>query len=111
MYFTSEEAVLLRFKSFGERFVRDVQAKDNPAFTAKLHRQKVIPERIQNRIAAADDNESANNILFDFLCEQATCESLCKLLTAMIDAEDHPAMSKLGREMKTALHGSASTWC
>ena len=93
----------LHFKTFGERFVKEVRSRGNPAFTAKLCRQKVIPESLRNEIAVADDNESANCVLFDFLCEQATCESLCKLLAAMIEAEDHPAMSKLGREMKKEL--------
>ena len=83
--------------------MKEVRSRDNPSFTAKLHRQKVIPERIQNQIDAAHDNETANSILFEFLCQQATCESLRKLLAAMIEAEDHPAMSKLGREMRAAI--------
>ena len=82
--------------------MKEVQSA-KPTFTAKLCRQKVIPESLRNEIAAAHDSESANSFLFKFLCKQATCESLCKLLAAMIEAEDHPAMSKLGREMKTAL--------
>ena len=91
------------FRTFGERFVKEVRSKGNPAFTAKLYRQKVIPESLKNEIASANDSDSANCVLFEFLCQQATCESLCKLLAAMIEAEDHSAMSKLGREMKAAL--------
>ena len=83
--------------------MKEAKSRDNPSFTAKLYRQKVIPERTQIQIDAAYDNESANCLLFDFLCQQATCESLCKLLAAMIEAEDHSAMSKLGGEMKAAL--------
>ena len=83
--------------------MKEVQSRANPTFTAKLCRQKAIPESLRNEIAVAKDSESANSILFEFLCQQATCESLRKLLAAMIEAEDHPAMSKLGREMKTAL--------
>ena len=83
--------------------MKEVRSRDNPAFTAKLQRQKVIPKRIQSKIAAEYDNETANCILFDFLCEQSTYESIRKLLAAMIEAEDYPAMSKLGEEMKTAL--------
>ena len=100
---SDEEAVLSQFKSFGERFVKDVRSRDNPAFTSKLQYQKVIPESLKNQIAEARENHSANWLLFGFLCQQATCESLRKLLAAMIEAEDHPAMSKLGREMKAAL--------
>ena len=99
----SEETILPQFKTFAEQFVRVLQTRDNPAFIAKLRRQNVIPERIQNKVTAAYDNESANSLLFAFLCEQATHESLSKLLAAMIEAEGHPAMNKLGREMKTAL--------
>ena len=99
----SEETVLPQFKTFAEHFVRFLQTRDNPAFIAKLHRQKVIPESTQNKVIAAYDNESANSILFAFLCEQATHESLSKLLAAMIEAEGYPAMNKLGREMKTKL--------
>ena len=80
-----------------------VKSRNNPAFTSKLQYQKVIPESLKSQIDAAHANDSANWLLFGFLCEQATCESLCKLLAAMIEAEDHPAMSKLGREMKAAL--------
>ena len=83
--------------------MKEAKSRNNPSFTAKLYRQKVIPERTQNQIDAADDNESANCLLFEFLCQQATCESLRKLLAAMIEAEDHSTMSKLGREMKAAL--------
>ena len=99
----SEGTVLPQFKTFAEHFVKFLQTRDNPAFIAKLHRQNVIPERIQNKVTAAYDNESANSLLFDFLCEQATHESLSKLLAAMIEAEGYPAMNKLGREMKTDL--------
>ena len=83
--------------------MKEVRSRANPTFTSKLYRQKVIHEALKNQMAAAHDNESANCLLLDFLCQQATCESLCKLLAAMIEAEDHPAMSKLGREMKAAL--------
>ena len=99
----SKEEAMLCFKTFGERFVEEVQSKDNPAFTAKLQRQKVIPERLKNKMAAADDNESANGLLFDHLCQQSTCDSLSKLLATMIEAEGYPVMSSLGTEMKIAL--------
>ena len=98
----SQETLHL-FRTFGERFVNGVRSRDNPTFTSKLQYQKVIPESLKNQIAEARENHSANWLLFGFLCQQATCESLRKLLAAMIEAEDHPAMSKLGREMKAAL--------
>ena len=83
--------------------MKEVCSRDNHAFTAKLRLQNVIPERIENRIAAADDSESANYLLYDFLCQQATSESLSKLVAAMIEAEGHPAMNRLGREMKSTI--------
>ena len=90
-------------ESFGDRFVKDVCSRDNLAFTAKIYRQKVILERLKNQIAAAADGETTNELLFEHLCRQATCESLSKLLAAMIEAKGHPTMNKLGREMKSAL--------
>ena len=101
--FNCLEEVLACFKSFGQRFVKEVCSRDNHAFTAKLRLQNVIPERIENRIAAADDSESANYLLYDFLCQQATSESLSKLVAAVIEAEGHPAMNRLGREMKSTI--------
>ena len=98
-----EQEILHLFRTFGERFVNGVRSRDNPTFTSKLQYQKVIPESLKNQIAEARENGSANWLLFEFLCEQATCESLRKLLAAMIETEDHPAMSKLGGEMKAAL--------
>ena len=83
--------------------MKEVKSRNNPAFISELEYQKVIPESLKNQIAEAHDNASANWLLFNFLCQQATCESLCKLLAAMIEAEDHPAMSKLGREIKKEL--------
>lgn len=97
------------FKFFGERFVKEVRSKDNPAFTAKLCRQNVIPERIENKIAKADDQESANSLLCEFLSQQLTPECLHTLLTVMTEAKHHPAMSKLGRDMKTALEMTIPT--
>lgn len=94
---------ILHFKTFGERFVKEVRSRDNPAFIAKLQRQNVIPECLKNEVTAANDNETANSLLFDFLCEQATCESLTKLLAAMIEVEGYPVMSELGKEIKSAL--------
>ena len=101
--YQGRQKTLHHFKTYGERFVKEVRSRGNPAFTANLCRQKVIPESLRNEMATANDSESANCLLFEFLCEQSTCESLHKLLAAMIEAEDHPAMSKLGREMKAAL--------
>lgn len=97
------EETILHFKTFGERFVKEVRTRANPAFIAKLERQNVIPECLKNQVTAADDNETANSLLFDFLCEQATCESLTKLLTAMIEVKGYAVMSDLGREIKSAL--------
>ena len=97
------EDTILHFKTFGERFVKKVRSRANPAFTARLERQNVIPESLKNEITAANDNETANSLLFDFLCEQATCESLTKLLAAMIEVKGYPVMSELGKEIKSAL--------
>ena len=97
------EDTILHFKTFGERFVKKVQSRANPAFIAKLQRQNVIPESLKNEVTAANDNETANSLLFDFLCEQATCESLTKLLAAMIELKGYPVMSDLGKEIKSAL--------
>ena len=83
--------------------MKDIRSRDNPAFTIKLFRLNVIPESLKNQIAVAYDGATANELLFDFLCQQATCETLSKLVAAMIEAEGHPAMNKLGREMKRAL--------
>ena len=91
------------FRTFGVRFANEVRSRDNPAFTSKLQYQNVIPENLKNQIAEARENNSANWLLFDFLCQQATCESLRKLLEAMIEAKGHPAMNKLGLDMKTEL--------
>ena len=98
-----EQETLHLFRTFGERFVNGVCSRDNPTFTFKLQYQKVIPESLNNQIAETLENDSANWLLLDFLCQQSTCESLRKLLAAMIEAEDHPAMSKLGSKMKAAL--------
>ena len=97
------EETILHFKTFGERFVKEVRSRSNPAFTARLERQNVIPECLKNEVTAANDNETANSLLFDFLCEQATCESLTKLLAAMIEVKGYPVMSELGKEIKSAL--------
>ena len=97
------EDTILHFKTFGERFVKKVRSRANPAFTARLERQNVIPESLKNEITAANDNETANSLLFDFLCEQATSESLTKLLAAMIEVKGYPVMSELGKEIKSAL--------
>ena len=101
--YQSREETMLRFKTFGERFVKEVRSRANPAFTAKLQRQEVIPESLENDIAAAKDNESANCLLLSFLYKQATCESLSKLLASMIEAEGYPVMNNLGRDIKAAL--------
>ena len=98
-----KEETILHFKTFGERFVKEVQSRDNSAFTARLERQNVIPERLKNEVTAANDNETANSLLFDFLCKQATPESLTKLLAAMIEVKGYPIMSELGKEIKSAL--------
>ena len=97
------EETILHFKTFGERFVKEVRSRDNPAFIAKLERQNVIPECLKNEVTAANDNETANSLLFDFLCKQATSESLTKLLAAMIELKGYPVMSDLGKEIKSAL--------
>ena len=68
-----------------------------------LHRQDVIPERIQNQVAEACDNETANSILLEFLIHQSTSESLNALLVVMAEAKGYAAMSKLGKDMKAAL--------
>ena len=99
----SREEATRHFKTFEDRFVKEVQSRDNPAFTAKLRHQKVIPESLKNVIAEAKDNESANYLLLSFLYKQATCESLSKLLASMIEAEGYPVMNNLGRDIKAAL--------
>ena len=93
---------MLKFKSFGHRFVMEVRSRE-PAFLAKLHQQNVVPEETQKQIASSSSDELANFLFFGLLCYQESHESLCKLLAAMIEAEDHPTMSKLGREMKATL--------
>ena len=100
---SDRQTILDCFECFGDRFVKDVQSRDNPAFTSKLYRQKVIPENLKNQIAVAPDGATANEHLFAFLCQQATCESLSKLVAAMIEAEGYPAMNELGREMQAKL--------
>ena len=101
--YQSREEATHHFKTFEDRFVKEVQSRDNPAFTAKLRHQKVIPESLKNHIAEAKDNESANYLLLSFLYKQATCESLSKLLASMIEAEGYPVMNNLGRDIKAAL--------
>ena len=83
--------------------MKEVRSRDNPAFTAKLHRHDVIPESIQNRVAEAHDNETANSLLLEFLTHQLTSESLNALLVVMAEAKGYAAMSKLGKDMKAAL--------
>ena len=100
---SDRQTIMHCFEGFGERFVTDVQSRDNPAFTFKLYRQKVIPENLKNQIAEAHDGATANELLFDFLLQQATCETLSKLLAAMIEAPGYPAMNELGREMQAKL--------
>ena len=101
---STEEAGRKLLKSFGERFVKEVRAKGNLAFTAKLHRQDVIPEDIQNKVEEAHSHDSANSILLKFLSHQSTCESLRKLITIMAEAKDNPAMSLLGRDMRLKMN-------
>ena len=62
----TEEAARKLLKSFEERFVKEVRAKGNLAFTAKLHRQDIIPEDIQSKVEEAHSHESANSILLEF---------------------------------------------
>ena len=88
---------------FWRAFCEGGPIKGQPTLTAKLHRHDVIPESIQNRVAAAQDNETANSILLEFLTHQSTSESLNALLVVMAEAQDYPAMSKLGKDMKAAL--------
>ena len=95
------------FNLFAKRFVKEVQSRDKPAYTAKLHQNNAIPERVQSRRGAAEDNESANSILLDFLSHQSTNECLHTLLAIMTEADDHPTMSKLVREMSAALRLTA----
>ena len=83
--------------------MKEVRSRDNLAFTSKLHRQDVIPESTQNRVAEAHDNKTANSILLEFLIHQSTSESLNALLVVMAEAKDYLAMSKLGKDMKAAL--------
>ena len=91
--------------------MKEVRERDNPAFTAMLHRHDIIPESIQNRVAEAHDNETANSILLEFLTHQSTIESLDKLLVVMAEAKDYPAMSKLGKDMKAALRQTTPVAC
>ena len=97
------EEIILHFKTFGEHFVKEVRSRDNPAFIAKLQHQNVIPECLKNAMTAANNNGTANSFLLGFPCEQATCESLTKLLTAMTEVKGYSVMSNLGKEIKSAL--------
>ena len=95
------------FKSFEECFIKKVQSKNNVPFTGKLCRHGVIPKSLRNQIDTAADNETANNYLYEHLCEQVDFETLAQLVAALIEAEGYPAMNKLGKEIEIALGLSA----